>query len=185
MRTVKDLKDVQIVLNELLDWKTKLSTQNQDFHKLKITNAAPATDQNDYVILSQLPTVTPPQSQRDHHYTIVLSKDGTPSDGDVTPPFRVAKERAGIPTQVWISAIVAPTDDAFFMVQRNGVDILPVNLKLPKTVTDVLSSQLVSPVPNFAASDKITAKVITASGVSQVSIGIVVKRTFSDTVQNS
>ena len=55
MRIVKSFEDVQVVLREILDWKSLLSTKDWDFKKLRIKNASPAVDPNDYVILDQLP----------------------------------------------------------------------------------------------------------------------------------
>jgi len=55
VRIVKSFEDVQVVLREILDWKSLLSTKDWDFKKLRIKNASPAVDPNDYVILDQLP----------------------------------------------------------------------------------------------------------------------------------
>jgi hypothetical protein len=54
VRIVKSFEDVQLVLRELLDWKSLLSTKDWDFKKLRIKNASPAVDDDDYTTLSQL-----------------------------------------------------------------------------------------------------------------------------------
>ncbi len=54
MRVVKDIHDVQIVLNELLDWKNLLETKSNDMHGLQIKNVGAATADSDAVILTQV-----------------------------------------------------------------------------------------------------------------------------------
>lgn len=49
MRNVKDLKDVQLVLNEILDWKQNLETKINDMHGLQIRNLGNATQESDAV----------------------------------------------------------------------------------------------------------------------------------------
>jgi hypothetical protein len=54
MRIVRDLKDVQIVLNELLDWKQLLESKANDMHGLQIKNVGDGTDDDDVVTVGQL-----------------------------------------------------------------------------------------------------------------------------------
>jgi hypothetical protein len=49
MRAVKDLKDVQIVLNEILDWKQSLETKANNMHGLQIKNVGAATAADDAI----------------------------------------------------------------------------------------------------------------------------------------
>lgn len=49
MRNVKDMKDVQIVLNELLDWKQLLETKANDMHGLQIKNLGEPTAATDAI----------------------------------------------------------------------------------------------------------------------------------------
>ena len=49
MRTVKDIKDIQIVLNELLDWKQLLETKANDMHGLQIKNVGSPTAADDVI----------------------------------------------------------------------------------------------------------------------------------------
>lgn len=54
MRRVKDLADVQIVLNEILDWKERLETKANDMHGLQIKNLGRGKDASDAVTVEQL-----------------------------------------------------------------------------------------------------------------------------------
>src|SRR6266478_6122153 len=98
MRAVKSLDDAQIVINELLNWKSKIETKDWDFHQLKITNAGPAVNNNDYVIKSQLPAVNESSGQSAQDYTIVFSNSTTVADGDVFAEYIFGKDRVGYPT---------------------------------------------------------------------------------------
>ena len=76
MRIVKSFEDVQIVLRDLLDWKSLLSTKDWDFKKLRIKNASPAVDPNDYVTLSQLGEQTKPIKEQVTNLSITQSGGG-------------------------------------------------------------------------------------------------------------
>ena len=54
MRAINSLADVQIVLKELLDWKTTQISKAKDQRGLQIKNAGDATDPTDLVTLRQL-----------------------------------------------------------------------------------------------------------------------------------
>lgn len=54
MRNVKNLKDVQIVLNEILNWKQNMETNELDMKKRRIRNLAPALEDSDAINLAQV-----------------------------------------------------------------------------------------------------------------------------------
>lgn len=59
MRSIKSLDDAQIVVREILEQiKLVKSAKDWDFKGLRIKNASPAVDPNDYVTLSQLGSTT-------------------------------------------------------------------------------------------------------------------------------
>jgi hypothetical protein len=86
VRIVKSFEDVQIVLRDLLDWKSLLSTKDWDFKKLRIKNASPAVDPNDYVTLSQLGEQTKPIKEQVTNLSISQTSPGggSSSSGTVT-----------------------------------------------------------------------------------------------------
>lgn len=193
MRIVKSLSDVQTVLNQLLDWQTQIQTKNQDFHQLKITNAADGTDPRDYVTLEQLTQSTTTTNditkviqanQQDEFYTIVFSKDGTVVTGEASPAFIVGNGRAGSPTQAWVSCEEAPTSDVLsinFQITSYAVDNTP-------TLTTLLVNPLIIPIGstlrvfgtlfnsvNFGIGTKITKVIVTGGNAAEVSMGVVVK----------
>ena len=86
MRIVKSFEDVQIVLRDLLDWKSLLSTKDWDFRKLRIKNASPAVDPNDYVTLSQLGDQVKPVQEQVTNLSITQASPGggSSSSGTVT-----------------------------------------------------------------------------------------------------
>lgn len=178
MRQVKNIADVQIVLNQLLDWQTQMQTQNQNLHQLRITNASPGVNPLDYATVSQLPGPAAATKQNNQHFTIPFSKDGVPVDGDKSVPFLIHPDRVGIPTQVWVAVNGAPTSQATFNVLRNGVKILGVDLILAVGKFSSTSSQFVVPNMQFAAGDIICAVVSVAGNCSQVTVGVVIKRTI-------
>lgn len=197
MRSVTDIPGVQKVLKQLLDWQTLLTTKNWDFHQLRITNAGDAVDDRDYVTLEQLKAAKTTldditkviNSNRDSQfYTIVFSANGVVLDGDVTPGFIVGTGREGIPTQVWVCCEGAPTGDLTINVSITYISpidssaavalsilTLPLHL-LSGTVIRTFSSTFIDPLPKFGNGAKINGMVVTGSGASDVSIGVVVKR---------
>lgn len=184
MRAIKSLDDVQIVLRDLLDFKRRVETQNFNMHGNKVVNAAAGTDPNDYVVLSQLPKQVPAPAQKDHHYTIVLSKDGIPNDGENTPPFYVQVDRVGIPTVAWVAVIGAPTSDATFQIKRipadgsPAVNILAAPMPLLTGAFSNTVSNFIIPVMQFARGDIVYGTVLVGGNSAQISMGVVVKRTF-------
>lgn len=54
MRRVETIDDIQIVLRELLDFKSKIETSGLDLHGLRVRNASDGSVGSDYVTLNQL-----------------------------------------------------------------------------------------------------------------------------------
>jgi hypothetical protein len=61
MRKVSSISDIQIVLNDLLNWKDLLTSKAKDQRGLQIKNAGDATDPTDLVTLRQLPIIGAPK----------------------------------------------------------------------------------------------------------------------------
>lgn len=57
MRRIETLADAQIVLRELLDFKTKIENSGLDLHGLRVRNAGAAERSGDYVTYEQLQDV--------------------------------------------------------------------------------------------------------------------------------
>lgn len=202
MRAIKTLADVQIILNQLLNWQSNKDSKDWDFHGLRIKNASASKDSNDYVIRSELhPTAlaappvsnapntqaqvsNPPPSagsngggDAEQDYTIVFSIDG-PTNGYETPPYIGGRNRDGVFIDIWIAAtgtpVINPTSINFNV---NGQPLLSADIQLPANSSGpVHSSQLVSPLPVMGLDTRVTMKVNIASGVTFLSGGIVVRR---------
>jgi hypothetical protein len=179
MRAIKSLDDVQIVLRELLDWKSLKTTKDWDFRGLRITNASPARDPNDYVILSQLKNPASPGISSNESYTQVWESPGQVTTGDLINAFVVGLGREGTPNQVWVTARVAPVSSDFSInISVDGNNLLQTPLILPISQTlPVFSSNFVSPTPQIGLGATIFPVIINGDGaVSLVSMGLVVKR---------
>jgi len=166
---------------------------------LQIKNAGPAVDPNDYVIKSQLqpnalaapPITAAPQTQAqvsnppapaptaapEQDYTIVFSIDA-PTSGYETPPYIGGKNRDGFFIDIWIAATGVPIDTPTSInFNVNGNPLLTTDIQLPVGSNGpVHSSLLVSPLPVMGLDTRITMFVNTASGVTLLSGGIVVRR---------
>lgn len=203
MRAVKTLADVQIVLNQLLNWQSNKDSKDWDFHGLRIKNASPSKDQNDYVVRSELhPTAlaAPPVSsapstqaqvsnppppisagEADQFYTIVFSIDSV-VDGYETPAFGGGRNRDGVFIDIWVTANAAPiTNPASINFNVNGQPLLSEDIQIPVGSTSMIhSSKMVSPLPVMGFDTKVTMKINTASSVAFLSGGIVVRRNKSN-----
>lgn len=177
VRKVSSIPDIQKVLNQLLDNQNLKNTKDNDFKGLRIKNASPAVDQNDYVTLSQLQAATQPPTTPSVTYTMVFSRD-TPVDGDQSPPYNAGTDRDGTIIDTWIAATGAPVSDCHVNWKINGVNLLTTDVILPSGTTGpVHSSQISSPIPAIGIDTIATMVVVTAGGVLLLSGGIVVRRT--------
>lgn len=176
MRKVSSIPDIQKVLNQLLDNQNLKNTKDNDFKGLRIKNASPAVDQNDYVTLSQLQAATQPPSTPSATYTMVFSRD-SPGDGDQSPPYNAGTDRDGTIIDTWIAATAAPTSDCHVNFTINGNNLLSTDIILPLGITGpVHSAQIVSPIPAVGIDTIATMVVVTAGGVGLLSGGIVVRK---------
>jgi hypothetical protein len=181
VREIKNLKDVQIVLKEVTQWKDRLSSKNQDLSGLKIQNAGAATEPNDYVILSQVQQLVTPTTQSNQNFSIPFSSSGSVTAGQISAPFIVGTDRVGNPTAISVavpSVTQAPTGVSLIVnLSMNGVNMLATNLELPiGNEGPVSSSQFVSPLPKLAAGNKIVPVIIQAGGASFVTIQLYIVR---------
>ena len=199
MRAIKSLADVQVILKQLLDWQSNKDSKDWDFHGLRIKNANPSKDPNDYVVRSELhptafaapPVTSAPQTQAqvsnppslissgeaEQDYTIVFSVDSV-VDGYETPAYVGGINRDGVFIDIWVTANTAPiVTPASINFNVNGVPLLTADVQIPVGSTVVVhSSKLVSPLPVMGFDTKVTMKINTASGVALLSGGIVVRR---------
>ena len=199
MRIINTLADAQKVINELLDWKSLLSTKDWDFHQLKITNAADGVADRDYVTVEQLnnskttlDTITKVivANQDDQFYTIVFSKDGTVFTGDESAAYIVGSGREGTPVQVWLACESAPTSAVlsinitftFINPVTSAVttaSLLQTSLTIPvSSTTRVFASNFTVPTPTLGNGVKINKVIVSGGDAAYVSVGLVVKRTL-------
>lgn len=178
MRAVTSFQDVQIVLNKLLNWQSQITTQDWNRNGLRITNAAPAINQNDYVILSQLPTIPASGGTTQTTVTIVFSSTGSVSIGQSSAPYVVGRGRAGAtPWEVHLVATTPPSGGPLTAnLQLNGVNLLATDISLPSgQTTPVVSSNFLAPVPNLPYLGTIVPTITAANGAALVTISLVVK----------
>ncbi len=199
MRAIKSLADVQIILNQLLNWQSNKDSKDWDFHGLRIKNASPSKDPNDYVIRSELhptalaapPVSSAPQTQAqvsnpppptnigdaEQDYTIVFSVDA-PTNGYETPPYIGGSNRDGVFIDVWVACNGAPvTNPTSINFSVNGQTFLTSDIQIPAgTKGPVHSTLFISPLPVMGLDTKVTMVVNTASSVTALSGGIVVRR---------
>jgi hypothetical protein len=178
MRAVTSFQDVQIVLNKLLNWQNSVMTQDLNRNMLRITNAGPAQDPNDYVILSQLPQAVVAPSTTQTTVTIVFSSTGAVSVGQSSAPYVVGRGRAGAtPWEVHLTATTPPTGGALTAnLQLNGANMLSTDISLPAgQATPVVASNFVTPVPNLPYLGQIVPTITLASGAALVTISLVIR----------
>lgn len=199
MRSIKSLADVQIVLNQLLNWQTNKDSKDWDFNGLRIKNASASKDPSDYVIRSELhptalaaPSISgAPQTQTqvsnpppgpnlesvDQYYTQVFSVDN-PTNGYETAPFCGGINRDGTFIDIWVASTGTPLiNPASINFNVNGIPLLTADILLPANNHGPIHSSLyISPLPVFGFDTRVTMKVNTASSVTFLSGGIVVRR---------
>lgn len=199
MRAIRSLSDVQIILNQLLNWQTNRESKDWDFNGLRIKNASASKDPNDYVIRSELqpnalaapPVSSAPQTQAqvnnpppptnggdtEQDFTIVFSVDA-PEDGFETPPYIAGRNRDGVFIDVWVACTGAPSGSAASInFKVNGNLLLTADVQIPSgEFGPKHSSLLIDPLPVLGLDTRVTMKVNTASGVTLLSGGVVVRR---------
>ena len=156
MRVAKSLQDVNIILKQILDRNATKDTKNNDMRGLKIINASPGTDPNDYVTLSQLTQATTVAPTTNNYFSIPFSSSGVVAVGDLVPPYNPGTGRTGKPYEVILSATVAAvSQDLKANVEINGTKILSQDIDLPVGQTTAVSSS------NFIANLPMVSKLCT------------------------
>lgn len=185
MRVIRTLPDVQRALNELFDWQAKLQSKDHDMRGLRIKNASPGIDPNDYATVSQLPKLSDEKKFTGQDFAIVFSSTGSVTVGvDFCAPYSVGRGREGIPVEAHIAATVAPSTSALKgNILINGVEIFDESVNpYPLTLSTgdfgpVISSAFIPGVPHVGYGFKVEPKIVAADDVvSLVSIILVVRR---------
>lgn len=179
MREVKNFQQAQIIINDLLNWRTQFETKPWDRQQLKFTNNPVGTDANDLVIVSQLPPPVPPTTPKDQHFAIPWSDGGTAVTGAVIPAYIVMDERTGIPLQVGLYSVVAPSTAPFTInLKINGTTMLSLALTIPIGQNGPkFSGNFNSPLPYIGQSSVIVPQIISGGAAQGWSIFLSVKRT--------
>lgn len=189
VRAVKDIAQVQIVLNELLDYKKSDSTRARNQNGNQIKNTGAGIDPSDVVIMSQISSLAPSSSVPsvaavDHFYTIPWSFDGNPIPGMIIPPFCIVNDdRVGQPTALWLAAATPGAGNLSINIRINGnngktpVTIFLADLTLPAGQNGpVQQSNFITPLPFFGIGTYIQPIITFASTQSAISFGITVKK---------
>jgi len=150
----------------------------------RLINVATPTGPNDAVNLRYLKYNVPTSTQAANQntgsgkdaYTIVFSADFAFS-GDDFPAFVVGVDRAGFAEEAWVYAVGVPvsTGGLSVNISRNGTNMLATPLVLasgstgPVYVTTFTTSNLVH-------GDIVKLVTSTMGGVTDLSVGLVVKR---------
>lgn len=176
MRQINSFKDANIALRELFDWKTLKSTKDWDFNRLKITNASPATDPNDYVILSQLPGPQNGTPGTFQPYQILWSSEAPVVTGQLIPTDYEFTARNPVPSLLWVNARVAGVADMAINLNFGGNDLLSTDLVYPAGQIDqpVTTSTFNFPIPRLGVGVPVVPIIRSADGIiAVVSIGLV------------
>ena len=176
-RIIKTLQDAQAAINELQDWKDKLATASWDFHGLRITNAGPSKDANDYVIRSELTAPPPAIGSSNDVYTAVFTSDA-PTDSDILPAYIAGTNRDGTIIQVWCRTKGPPSGGNFSIDPSiNNTKLLTTPLIVPSgSALTAVSNAFISPLPAIGYLTEISGIVNTASSATLVTMGVVVRR---------
>lgn len=188
MRPIKTLSDAELVLRDLTNWKSRMTTQDLDMGGRRIVNVGAARSSTDVPSLSQIPPPTKIESQRRRElfYTFVYATDAAVSVDQVIPAFIIGNGREGIPHQVWVMARVPPSGGPLSInlnirtidIDDNDVDtaLLPIDLDFPDGgVRKVYTSTFTDPAPVLGNLIECWPTISAANGAECVSIGVVVK----------
>jgi hypothetical protein len=188
MRAVKNLSDVQIVLNGHDNFINNFKASSVDRSGLKFTGNGDGTQPQDYVTLKQLNNAianvpNANASTGTQHYTAVWTEDGVVTTGQQFPAFVAGYQRTGLPIGVKVIAVGQPsggnlTVNIYCGISvSGGINILANDLIFPPGQTVVASSSnFVNPVP-YIGTDFIVYPVITnGAGASVVTIELILQR---------
>jgi hypothetical protein len=167
MRALRDTKDVQLVLKELMDWKDKLTSKDWNFTGLRIRNASPSLDDYDYVVRKELKDSTSQTVNVSNLYSICFQSNGTTlaSGTNVASSYIVGLGREGIVVKVYISlnSDQVAAGDIIVMPTLNGVALLKNNLVLPAGSVTTFSSYTTQPNPRIKEMDLLNLDIISVS----------------------
>lgn len=189
MRIVRSLPDVQKVLNELLDFKSRFETRDLDLGGRRVRNAGTSLDKDDYVTRKELPPPAPEiPGLVEQPCTIYFSTDSTVTTGQNIPAAGCGRTIGFSPIEVWMYTKVAPTTaDLVINVQLQqknplGPDITPFSildddLTLSMGSVGLVSSRtLITPPPKFGEYSMIWPIIVSGGDAAVVTIGVVCKR---------
>lgn len=171
------------MINELLDFKSRVESQVLDRHGLQIKNLGAGTDLSDAVTLAQIQGMArssdiPDVARVDHFSSIIWSHSGTPVAGDIIPPYCIVNlDKVGQPTAVWLAASVAGTGSMSVNIKLNGVSILASSLTLNAgAVGPSQTSFFVSPIPTFGIGTTLIPTIVSVGGQVAISIGMTIRK---------
>lgn len=177
MRVVKNMQDVQKVLNELLDWKQQMQSANINLSGRRVINAGASQSASDYVIKSELQTALAGSVQTPtSFYTATFNPPDGAATGSLSPPFNIGTGRSGKPTQCWITANGAPVGtNVTCNFQYQGANLLTNDLVLVVGSTYIASASLILPTPVMAQAQNINMIMTSANTATGVTGGIVIQ----------
>ncbi len=125
MRKISNLHDAQIVLNDLLDWRSLQDSKPRDQHGLQIKNAGAGTEDSDLVTFGQLKSAIPLGSQKatslspaqssqilpksTSNLTFVWSVQGSFPSGFLPAYALMNRNFIYTPVSMWVSLVNAAT----------------------------------------------------------------------------
>jgi hypothetical protein len=175
MRVVKNFNDVNVVVKQLQDQLSQLTTKNIDMGKRRVVNASASVDQNDYVIKSELPVIPPTAKPKTQHYSIVFNPPAT-AGTSIVPPFIVDPSRAGYPLSCRVAVTNEGATDFKGNFTVNGHQLLTSDIIVPAgTFGPVTSSLFNQPIPKFSSDDLILCTITDPGGTSLITMQIYVR----------
>ena len=190
MRNFKDQGQIQLILNQLLNYQSKDQSKARDQSGLQIKNLGAGTDPSDAVTMAQISNLAPSdtvpsQAMTDHFYTINWSNQNVVKVGDTIEPFCIINDdRVGQPTALWVAAgTPSGTGTLNINIKMNGnngktpVTIFVTDLSLPINQNGpVQQSNFISPLPYFGIGTYLQPVITASGGQAAVAIGMTVKK---------
>lgn len=179
MRIVSSFADVNSVIKPIQDFISLFKTKDTNRNGLRLKNNGDAVDPQDYVTLKQLSAGQNTQVNIGQFYTVVFTSSSVPSPGSTNPNWVTGIDRDGIPIQVWLKCVTAPSGGPCAInILLNGSSILTSNL----STTDALvhyTSSFVNPVPKLGLYSVLVPNFVSINGAANISIGVVIQRNGS------
>ena len=158
-------------------------TAPMDLGNNRITSVANPANALDAVNLRTLKKyvgdITQPPNRRTNaqgYYTIVFSNNGFITAGQLSPPYIIMPNRSGSAFQVTVACVGIGAASAAFNISVAGINILATSLVLPSGQTGPVSSTaFITGVPPLSVGTIILPVIVTAGGVSYVSLQLEVQ----------